>query len=123
MKPLSSFLEEKNALYNIKSPSYHTLKLPAETQEDFWRAFNSENYGISTKEEEEDSDETTEMRTEIWFSGLSSSHQKAMDSSRRKSENQVTKNMYMEQNLRRGDEDSPTNKMTVNAGCSNAIET
>ena len=55
VKSMASTLQERNILDDIADPSFHTLKLAVETQEDFWRAFNNEHHGVSDSKEEEDS--------------------------------------------------------------------
>ena len=82
---MASSLQERNILDDIADPSFHTLKLAVETQEDFWRAFNDEHQGINQYEEEEDSDDLTDLGSGNPNFALIFSLLETIDSSRRKS--------------------------------------
>ena len=82
VKSMASSLQERNILDDIADPSFHTLKLAVETQEDFWRAFNNEHHGLSDKKKEEDSGDLSDQESIDQIIVPSSSYQETVDCAR-----------------------------------------
>ena len=67
----------------------HTLKLPVETWEDFWRAFKDENQGIIFREQDREESDPIDLGPIFRNSAHFSDEQKTEDCQMRKSHNQM----------------------------------